>query len=56
MDAVVITTPHALHATMATDAVRAGKHVLVEKPLTTRWEEALALAEAAPAPARGARR
>jgi predicted dehydrogenase len=47
VDAVVITTPHALHATMATDAVRAGKHVLVEKPLTTRWEEALALAEAA---------
>ena len=28
---------------MALDAVRAGKHVLVEKPLTTRWEHALAL-------------
>jgi predicted dehydrogenase len=47
VDAVVITTPHALHASMATDAVQAGKHVLVEKPLTTRWEQALALAEAA---------
>ena len=47
VDAVIITTPHALHAGMATDAVRAGKHVLVEKPLTTRWEQALALAEAA---------
>ena len=47
VDAVIITTPHALHAGMATDAVRAGKHLLVEKPLTTRWEQALALAEAA---------
>jgi predicted dehydrogenase len=47
VDGVVIATPHALHAPMATDAVRAGKHALVEKPLTTRWEHALALAEAA---------
>jgi predicted dehydrogenase len=47
VDAVIITTPHALHAGMATDAVRAGKHLLVEKPLTTRWEQALALAGAA---------
>jgi predicted dehydrogenase len=47
VDGVVIATPHALHAPMATDAVRAGKHVLVEKPLTTRREHALALAEAA---------
>jgi predicted dehydrogenase len=47
VDAVVITTPHALHARQATDAVRAGKHVLVEKPMTTRWEQALELAEAA---------
>ncbi|MGH2371817.1 MAG: Gfo/Idh/MocA family protein, partial [Chloroflexota bacterium] len=46
VDGVIITTPHALHAPMATDAVRAGKHVLVEKPMTTRWEHALALAEA----------
>ena len=40
VDGVVITTPHALHARMATDAVRAGKHALVEKPVTTRWNEA----------------
>jgi predicted dehydrogenase len=44
VDGVVITTPHALHAPMAIDALRAGKHVLVEKPLTTRWEHALTLA------------
>jgi predicted dehydrogenase len=43
VDAVVITTPHALHASQATDAVRAGKHTLVEKPMTTRWEQALTL-------------
>ena len=49
VDAVVITTPHALHATMATDAVSAGKHALVEKPMVTRWEHALALREAAQA-------
>jgi predicted dehydrogenase len=45
VDGVVITTPHALHAPMAIDALRAGKHVLVEKPLTTRWEHAVALGE-----------
>jgi predicted dehydrogenase len=47
VDAVVIATPHALHARQALDAVRAGKHVLVEKPMATRWEEAVALVEAA---------
>lgn len=46
VDGVVITTPHALHATMATDAVRAGKHVLVEKPMVTRWDDALVLQDA----------
>lgn len=46
VDGVVITTPHALHGPMALDAVRAGKHVLVEKPLVTRWEHALALQDA----------
>ncbi|MBI3970339.1 MAG: Gfo/Idh/MocA family oxidoreductase [Chloroflexi bacterium] len=45
VDAVIITTPHALHAPMATDAVRAGKHALIEKPMVTRWEHALTLAE-----------
>jgi predicted dehydrogenase len=43
VDGVVITTPHALHGPMALDAVAAGKHVLVEKPMVTRWEQALAL-------------
>src|SRR5919202_1297418 len=46
VNGVVITTPHALHAQQATDAVRASKHTLVEKPATTRWEDALALRSA----------
>jgi predicted dehydrogenase len=49
VDGVAITTPHPLHAGMAIDALNAGKHVLVEKPMVTRWEHALALREAASA-------
>jgi len=33
IDAVIITTRHNLHATMALEALQAGKHVLLEKPL-----------------------
>lgn len=33
VDAVFITTPHNLHATMVCDCLAAGKHVFVEKPL-----------------------
>lgn len=43
VDAVVITTPHQMHARMAIDALRAGKHALVEKPMATRWSDALEL-------------
>ncbi|MDB5077019.1 MAG: oxidoreductase domain protein, partial [Chloroflexi bacterium] len=49
VDAVVITTPHALHAPQALDAVVAGKHVLVEKPMATRWDDAKRLVDAAAA-------
>ena len=34
VDVVDICTPPALHATMIVDAVRAGKHVICEKPFT----------------------
>ena len=39
IDAVHICTPNALHFSMAKDALRAGKHVLCEKPLATTVEE-----------------
>jgi predicted dehydrogenase len=43
LDAVIVATPPALHAEMATAAVASGLAVLVAKPLTTNLDEALAL-------------
>jgi predicted dehydrogenase/threonine dehydrogenase-like Zn-dependent dehydrogenase len=39
VDAVLIATRHNLHAGMALEALQAGKHVLVEKPLALTREE-----------------
>jgi len=39
VDAVVIATPAASHFSLAKDALDAGKHVFVEKPLATRVAE-----------------
>jgi len=48
IDAIVITTPHYLHTREALLALRAGKHVLIEKPMATRVEDCdLILGEAA---------
>lgn len=47
VDAVSIATPHHLHAPMALEAIAAGKHVLVEKPLATTEEDGLRLIRAA---------
>jgi predicted dehydrogenase len=44
IDAVHICTPNALHFEMSSAALRAGKHVLCEKPLTTTSSEAEQLA------------
>lgn len=40
VDAVVIATPTVTHYPLALAALTAGKHVLVEKPISTRTEEA----------------
>lgn len=40
IDAVIVATPHADHFTLAMAALEAGKHVLCEKPLTIRPEDA----------------
>jgi UDP-N-acetylglucosamine 3-dehydrogenase len=43
VDAVYIATPHYLHAPLSIRALEAGKHVLVEKPIATRLEDADAM-------------
>ncbi len=43
-EAVFIVTPARFHTAMVAEAVRAGKHVWVEKPLTYSYEEAAGLA------------
>jgi predicted dehydrogenase/threonine dehydrogenase-like Zn-dependent dehydrogenase len=45
VDAVLIATRHHLHAKMVEEALRAGKHVLVEKPLAITEEELQSLVD-----------
>ncbi len=46
IELVVICTPHNSHASLALEALNAGKHVLVEKPMALRLEEIPPLIEA----------
>jgi len=41
IDAVVIVTPPATHYELAMKALKAGKHVFIEKPMTTNYQEAI---------------
>lgn len=41
VDAVILCTPTQMHAEQSIAAMRAGKHVQVEIPLSDRWEDAL---------------
>jgi predicted dehydrogenase len=47
IDAISICTPSEHHAAVAMDALRAGLHVLVEKPIATTLEDALRMAATA---------
>jgi len=47
IDAVYIATPHHLHSDNAISAAKAGKHILVEKPMALRTEDCTRMIEAA---------
>ncbi|MCS7119999.1 MAG: Gfo/Idh/MocA family oxidoreductase [Nitrososphaerota archaeon] len=47
IDAVIISVPHYLHCPIALDAIRLGRHVLVDKPIALNLEEADRMIEAA---------
>lgn len=46
-DMVLVTTPDAVHYDPAVRAIRAGYHVLLEKPIAQRWDECLEIARLA---------
>lgn len=52
IDAVYVALPNSLHADFTLRALKAGKHVMVEKPLATSLEESRAMVEAARASGR----
>lgn len=41
VDAVALCTPSGLHPFQAIEAARAGRHVITEKPMATRWSDGL---------------
>ena len=47
VDAIDIATPHTLHESMTIQAVEAGKHVIVEKPMAMNVDEATRMIRAA---------
>lgn len=38
-DAVILTTPSGLHSSQAIKVAQAGRHVITEKPMATRWDD-----------------
>jgi predicted dehydrogenase len=46
LDVVDICTPHHMHAPMTIKAAEAGKHLMVEKPLATTYEDLVAMRDA----------
>ena len=46
VDAVILATPSGLHAAQAITCARAGRHVVTEKPMATRWQDGKAMVSA----------
>ena len=45
-DVIVLATPSGLHSRQAIEAGQAGRHVLCEKPMATKWDEGMAMVRA----------
>ena len=45
-DAVILATPSGLHAAQAIRIAQAGRHVITEKPMATRWEDGKSMVQA----------
>src|SRR5512140_1479866 len=45
-DVIALATPSGLHASQAITAARAGRHVVTEKPMATRWEDGRRMVQA----------
>ncbi len=46
VDAVILATPSGLHAAQAIAVAAAGRHVITEKPMATRWQDGKAMVAA----------
>jgi UDP-N-acetyl-2-amino-2-deoxyglucuronate dehydrogenase len=46
VDAVILATPSGLHAAQAIEVAEAGRHVVTEKPMATRWQDGKAMVAA----------
>jgi len=46
LQVVDICTPHHMHASMAIKAANAGKHLMIEKPVATKYEDLIAMRDA----------
>src|SRR5690349_20238834 len=48
-DAFTVTTPSGLHPEQTVQIARAGRHIITEKPMATRWEDGKRMVAAADA-------
>lgn len=46
IDLVALCTPSGLHSVQAAEVARAGRHVMTEKPMATRWTDGLSMVRA----------